>query len=154
MLIVLFLGFSAGLPLALSGSTLLVWMTEAKVDLGTIGLFDLRLLGMARELPPAAFDRLVRWGIGGFLVCLVTGALFFAGIPGGYIDNPAFRAKLLLLTLAGTNLLLFTRTVAHRVAGLRPGESAPLLARWLAGLSLLLWVAVLCAGRMIAFYKP
>jgi MFS transporter, PAT family, beta-lactamase induction signal transducer AmpG len=41
VLIVLFLGFSSGLPLALSGSTLLVWMTEAKVDLGTIGLFAL-----------------------------------------------------------------------------------------------------------------
>src|SRR6187549_3767547 len=41
VLIVLFLGFSAGLPLALSGSTLLVWMREAGVNLGTIGLFAL-----------------------------------------------------------------------------------------------------------------
>jgi len=41
LLIVLFLGFSAGLPLALSGSTLLFWMREAGVDLGTIGLFAL-----------------------------------------------------------------------------------------------------------------
>ncbi len=41
VLIVLFLGFSSGLPLALSGSTLLIWMREAGVDLGTIGLFAL-----------------------------------------------------------------------------------------------------------------
>ncbi len=41
VLIVLFLGFSSGLPLALSGSTLLVWMREAGVNLGTIGLFAL-----------------------------------------------------------------------------------------------------------------
>jgi PAT family beta-lactamase induction signal transducer AmpG len=41
VLIVLFLGFASGLPLALSGSTLLVWMREAGVDLGTIGLFAL-----------------------------------------------------------------------------------------------------------------
>jgi PAT family beta-lactamase induction signal transducer AmpG len=41
VLIVFFLGFSAGLPLALSGSTLLVWMTEAGVDLRAIGLFAL-----------------------------------------------------------------------------------------------------------------
>ena len=39
VLIVMFLGFSAGLPLALSGSTLLVWMKEMDVDLRTIGLF-------------------------------------------------------------------------------------------------------------------
>ena len=41
VLIVLFLGFSSGLPLALSGSTLSVWMRESGVDLGTIGLFAL-----------------------------------------------------------------------------------------------------------------
>ena len=41
VLIVLFLGFSSGLPLALSGATLLVWMRESGVDLGTIGLFAL-----------------------------------------------------------------------------------------------------------------
>src|SRR5207245_7292272 len=41
VLIVLLLGFSSGLPLALSGSTLLVWMTESGVNLGTIGLFAL-----------------------------------------------------------------------------------------------------------------
>jgi MFS transporter, PAT family, beta-lactamase induction signal transducer AmpG len=41
VLVVLFLGFASGLPLALSGSTLLVWMKEAGVDIGTIGLFAL-----------------------------------------------------------------------------------------------------------------
>src|ERR1700756_3618848 len=41
VLIVMFLGFSSGLPLALSGSTLAVWMTEVGVNLKTIGLFAL-----------------------------------------------------------------------------------------------------------------
>jgi len=41
VLIVLLLGFASGLPLALSGSTLAVWMTESGVDLETIGLFTL-----------------------------------------------------------------------------------------------------------------
>ena len=41
VLIVLLLGFASGLPLALSGSTLQIWMREAGVDLGTIGLFAL-----------------------------------------------------------------------------------------------------------------
>jgi PAT family beta-lactamase induction signal transducer AmpG len=48
VLIVMFLGFSSGLPLALSGSTLLVWMRESGVDLGTIGLFA--LVGMPYTL--------------------------------------------------------------------------------------------------------
>jgi PAT family beta-lactamase induction signal transducer AmpG len=41
ILIVMFLGFSSGLPLALSGSSLQAWMKQANVDLGTIGLFSL-----------------------------------------------------------------------------------------------------------------
>src|SRR5262245_9132659 len=41
VLIVLFLGFSAGLPLALSGSTLRLWMRQSSIDLETIGLFAL-----------------------------------------------------------------------------------------------------------------
>lgn len=38
---VLFLGFSSGLPLALTGGTLQAWMTVEGVDLGTIGIFTL-----------------------------------------------------------------------------------------------------------------
>jgi PAT family beta-lactamase induction signal transducer AmpG len=41
VLIVLLLGFSSGLPLALSGATLAIWMVDRGVDLGTIGLFSL-----------------------------------------------------------------------------------------------------------------
>ena len=41
VLVIMLLGFSAGLPLALSGETLRVWMFERGVDLGTIGLLAL-----------------------------------------------------------------------------------------------------------------
>jgi PAT family beta-lactamase induction signal transducer AmpG len=41
VLVVVLLGFSAGLPLALSGETLRVWLADSGVDLGTIGLLTL-----------------------------------------------------------------------------------------------------------------
>src|SRR6185437_1606656 len=41
VLIVMLLGFSSGLPLALSGSTLQIWMKESGIDLRAIGLFVL-----------------------------------------------------------------------------------------------------------------
>jgi len=41
VLVIMLLGFSAGLPLALSGETLRVWMSDSGVDLGTIGLLSL-----------------------------------------------------------------------------------------------------------------
>src|ERR1043166_4311333 len=39
VLVVLLLGFSAGLPFSLAGQTLQAWMTESGVDIKTIGLF-------------------------------------------------------------------------------------------------------------------
>src|SRR5256886_2271432 len=39
VLVVLLLGFSAGLPFSLAGQTLQAWVTESGVDLKTIGLF-------------------------------------------------------------------------------------------------------------------
>ncbi len=41
VLVVILLGFSSGLPLALTGTTLSVWMTESGVSLASIGLFSL-----------------------------------------------------------------------------------------------------------------
>ncbi|MBX9775300.1 MAG: MFS transporter [Xanthobacteraceae bacterium] len=41
VLIVMFLGFSSGLPLALTGTTLQIWSTQSNVDLKTIGFFTL-----------------------------------------------------------------------------------------------------------------
>jgi PAT family beta-lactamase induction signal transducer AmpG len=41
VLVVLVLGFSSGLPLALSGSTLAIWMAERGVSLADIGLYAL-----------------------------------------------------------------------------------------------------------------
>lgn len=41
LLIVLFLGFASGLPLALSGSTLTLWMADVGVDIRAIGLYAL-----------------------------------------------------------------------------------------------------------------
>jgi PAT family beta-lactamase induction signal transducer AmpG len=41
VLIVMFLGFSSGLPLALTGTTLQIWSAQSSVDLKTIGFFTL-----------------------------------------------------------------------------------------------------------------
>lgn len=48
LLAVLFLGFSSGIPLALTGATLQAWMKTEHVDLGTIGLFS--IVGMPYAL--------------------------------------------------------------------------------------------------------
>jgi MFS transporter, PAT family, beta-lactamase induction signal transducer AmpG len=50
LLIVLILGFASGLPLALTTSVLRIWLTEAGIDIKTVGLAS--LLGMPYILKP------------------------------------------------------------------------------------------------------
>jgi hypothetical protein len=122
--------------------------------IGTVGLLDLRMLGMAKELSPRAMHRLVGWGIFGFAINVVTGTMFFVGIPYQYIYNGAFQLKMLCVMLLGVNVLVFYLTMYRKVSVLGPGDVAPLGARIAAGISLFLWIAVICLGRLEAFYKP
>lgn len=121
---------------------------------GTIAIYDLRLMGFGREIPAAVIGRLVPWGVGGFALSALTGGLFFTGIPGMYLNNPAFWAKCLLLVAAGVNVLVFSVSVRRRVESTPADEPLPRLAVVCGGISLTVWIAVIAAGRLIGFYKP
>lgn len=121
---------------------------------GTVGLFDLRLLGFGRGLSPAAMHRLTGWGIFGFCLNVVTGAMFFAGFPYNYLYNSAFQAKMVCLALLGLNVALFRWTSYAKVLALGPDDDAPFGAKAAGAVSLVLWVAVICFGRAEAFFKP
>src|SRR5688572_21963177 len=120
--------------------------------IGVIGLMDLRLLGVAKRVPFAPLHRLLPWAILGFVICLFTGIVFFAGDPFQYIHNWVFWATMLFIFLAGANVLAFYVTgVFSKVEEPAPGEDAPLTAKVIAGVSLALWIAVMYLGRMLPF---
>jgi hypothetical protein len=56
---------------------------------GIVGTIDLRMLGMAKNMPFRPLHRLLPWAIAGFGINLITGILFFAGDPFQYIHNLA-----------------------------------------------------------------
>jgi hypothetical protein len=125
---------------------------------GGVGIFDLRILGMGKGLPPEALKRLLPWGVSGFVLCVVTGLTFVTGVranvPMSPYDlirtNPWLQLKLLFIALAGVNLLAFYVTgMAHRVDELGAHEEAPGLAKAIAGASLFLWLGVIYFGRLI-----
>jgi len=122
--------------------------------LGTVGFFDLRLLGFARRIPMAAFHRLIPLGIAGFGMNALTGLCFLAGTPDQYFINAAVQAKALFLVVAGLNVAAFYTTMFKRVRMVGPGEQAPLFARIIGGVSLCCWIGVMTAGRLITFYRP
>src|SRR6266849_8576615 len=120
--------------------------------IGTVGLFDLRLMGVAKGLSPSAMHRLIPWGVVGFAVNLITGTLFFIGLPFRYIHNPAFQLKLTFLAVLGINMLVFYANAYRKVARLGPDEATPVGAKIAGGTSFILWIGVICAGRMVAFF--
>ena len=122
--------------------------------IGTVGMFDLRVLGMAKRLPVGPLQRLLPWGIAGFAVNVLTGLMFLMTYPDQYLYQWPFIWKIGCMLLAGTNALVFTLAIKRKVQGLGPGEDAPLAAKMMCAMSLCLWVAVIVAGRLLAFYKP
>jgi hypothetical protein len=123
--------------------------------LGTVGLFDLRALGLAKGVALGAIHRLVPWGVAGYAVNVLTGIVFFAGHPDQYFYNDAFRFKALFMAVAGINIAMFYGTTMFRdMKTLPPDAPAGPLLRLVAGTSLSMWVAVLVCGRLLTFFRP
>ena len=141
VLIVLLLGFSSGLPLALSGSTLLIWMREAGVNLGTIGLFALvgtpytlkflwAPLVDAMHLPffTRAFGRRRGWLLFSQLLLIAAIMLLAATDPA---RSPLFVAVAALL-VAATSATQDIVVDAFRVESLPESEQAAGMASYVA----------------------
>jgi MFS transporter, PAT family, beta-lactamase induction signal transducer AmpG len=142
VLIVLFLGFSAGLPLALSGSTLLVWMRETGVDLGTIGLFALvgtpytiKFLWApvvdALDVPVLStlFGRRRGWLVSSQLLLIVSIVLLGLCNPGVAPGYLIFAAALLVATASATQDIVID---AFRIESLSESEQAAGMAAYVA----------------------
>jgi hypothetical protein len=109
------------------------------VFVGLTVLMDLRLVGLLFRETPAedVIHRLLPWIRAGFVAMAVTGALLFYSTPVRFYGNVFFRAKVVLLVLAGLNAALY-----------HAGRSRP---RWAGAASLLLWSSVIASGRLIAY---
>src|SRR5579872_88668 len=162
VLIVLFLGFSSGLPLALSGSTLLVWMREAGVDLGTIGLFALvgtpytlkflwAPLVDALHVPlfTRQFGRRRGWLLFSQLLLMVSIVLLALADPA---SSPAYVAlgALLVATASSTQDIVVD---AFRVESLPESEQAAGMASYVAAYRIGMLVSTAGALFLVSAYE-
>ena len=121
--------------------------------LGMIAIVDLRLIGVAsRQLAVTKLSRdTLPWVWGAFILAALTGGLLFVSKATSYVANPYFLWKMVMLALAGINMMYFhfftSRTVEHW--DLDP--SVPLGAKIAGALSLIFWLAVVFFGRAIGF---
>lgn len=121
--------------------------------MGSAGLADLRLLGLAGRSRSAAemagsLAPAVWWAL---LVLACSGAVLAIAEPLRSVPNPAFQLKMLLLLLAAALTGFMQGVLRGRSAlwDLSPGLR--LAVKLAAAVSLLLWIAIIFAGRWIAF---
>ena len=60
-----------------------------------------------------ALHKLVPWGVGGYVLNVMTGFMFVTSAPDQYLYNPAFQTKLALMGIAGLNVVFFYRFVSY-----------------------------------------
>jgi hypothetical protein len=137
-----------------------LWPGVESVHVLTLGLFagfaamlDLRLLGVAfMHIPVSVMaKRLLPWTGGAFVVMVISGIAVFYANPLHFYHNVFFRAKLLMLILAGINVWVFHGGVWRRVASWDMDAVTPRSARVAGAASLLLWTLIIFAGRAIAY---
>jgi len=114
---------------------------------GSAFVICMRLVGVGRPLPVSSLRVFFKIFWGGFFLNLVTGSLLFAAhaTTTGFI--PMYYLKLALIA-AGMVLSLPIRKF---VDGQTSDDVIPSRVKGLAALSLLVWVAVITTGRLIAY---
>ena len=124
---------------------------------GSIAVLDLRLLGFGRKIPARLLaGHVLPWTAGSFVLIVPSGLLMFVAHASDFISSPIFVAKMGLLLAAGANAALFHATVFRSVEVWDAVEMrelpTPPSVRAFAALSLVIWIAVIACGRLLAYF--
>ena len=116
---------------------------------GASVVIDFRILGIARDLPLSPLKGLYRIIWAGFWLQVVTGILLLIAYPTKALTNPDFYIK---LTLIGISIAVMKRIEKRVFSDTNLTEPAMMLkGKSLAVWSLVLWLGVVTAGRLLAY---
>jgi hypothetical protein len=119
---------------------------------GSVAMFDLRVLGLSPALPVQRLGRhLLRWSLASLLLIVPAGLMMFSAHPQDFIGNPIFLFKMLLILAAAVNAAMFHVGPYRAVEQWDTLAPAPVYAKLHAALSLLIWIAVISCGRLLAY---
>jgi hypothetical protein len=120
---------------------------------GATSALDLRMLGLVMRQEPVSdtADLLLPWAKAGFAAQVVTGTFLFIAQADELSRNIAFQLKMVLVLLAGLNVLIFHWT-AYRDVRNWPRDATPAGARFSAVFSLTCWFGIVAMSRLIAFF--
>jgi Family of unknown function (DUF6644) len=119
---------------------------------GSVAMIDLRLLGIGNRQRPVTelMGSVLPWTWTAFAIAATFGLLLFSSKASTYYLNLPFRIKMICLALAALNMLIFHGLLERDVARWDRGMP-PLRVRIAGGVSLLLWITIVAAGRWIGF---
>jgi hypothetical protein len=117
------------------------------IVVGVVLMFDLRVLGFAKELPARWFERLFPIAWVGFALNLVSGVALFCGNPDEFLASAAFQIKLVLILAGGFSLWFLARSMGDGSHIWEPQKRD----KAIAGASFCFWAGAIIAGRLIAY---
>lgn len=119
---------------------------------GSVVMFDLRVLGLSRQVSVRALARhLLPWSLAALTLIVPTGLMMFSAHANDFITNRAFQVKMGLLLAAGINAAIFHTGPYQSVAQWDTEAAAPGWARVSVALSIAIWLAIIACGRLLAY---
>ena len=130
-----------------------IHMLGLTLSVGTLLWFDLRLMGFGVRNCSVSrlYRRLMPLMLPSFFIMAISGSLIFVGFATLAYDNIYFRIKLVGLIVAGLNAMVFHVFTEKRLAHWDDARVLPFAARIAGLVSILAWLAVILAGRMISY---
>jgi hypothetical protein len=130
----------------------IVHITGIVLLVGSAFLFDMRILGVSKNIPVSALEKyLLVWARRALVLVVPSGLLLFITNAVALARNPFFHTKLILILVAGINAYLFHKIFCRSVAGWDISAPAPANAKMAAFVSIFAWIAVIACGRLLAY---
>jgi len=118
---------------------------------GALLVIDMRVLGVGRFINLKGAMAYIPVALIGFSLNLITGIAFLAADPFRYFANVAFQWKMALIVIAGLNALWFWFGEHKELLRVADGQDAPFRAKVIALVSIVIWLVVIVAGRMLPY---
>ena len=120
---------------------------------GSITRLDLRLMGLIQRHRSVTelSDQMLPYTWTGFAVATVFGLLLWSSKPLTYLGMAFFDVKLVLMALAGLNMLFFQFVTFRTVDQWDRASVPPVSVRFAGAMSMAFWVSVVVCGRFIGF---
>jgi len=123
------------------------------IVIGILIIFNLRLLGLFKNIEIAVFKSLLKLAWAGFIINFISGCVLFTQKATSFIENWAFLVKIAGVMIATVLTIIAHRLLTQQAEAWGAQNSIASSAKILAVASLSLWSVVIIAGRFVGYLE-